>query len=95
MDELGSGRSRSVTPTLQPDRTVTSTFFFFFQSGAKWKTDSGIIVHLGEKVDDKVRQEWDVPETWKLRAQIVFGQALAPAGEKQFKPLEDRVRVFK
>ncbi|GAA5832879.1 hypothetical protein JCM3766R1_007076 [Sporobolomyces carnicolor] len=51
--------------------------------------------HYNPIVDDKVRQEWDVPETWKLRAQIVFGQALAPAGEKQFKPLEDRVRVFK
>ncbi|GAA5894776.1 nitroreductase family protein [Sporobolomyces salmoneus] len=50
--------------------------------------------HYNPLVDDKVQQEWKIPESWKLRGQLVFGQALQPAGEKEFQPLEERVKVF-
>lgn len=46
------------------------------------------------QIDGDVAKEFDVPETWKLRAQLVFGKPVAPAGEKTFKPLEERVKVF-
>ncbi|GAA5966043.1 hypothetical protein JCM3765_006551 [Sporobolomyces pararoseus] len=50
--------------------------------------------HYNPIVDDKVQKKWSIPESWKMRAQLVFGQALQPAGEKEFKPLEERVKVF-
>lgn len=51
--------------------------------------------HYDPLIDDFVRAEWRVPENWKLVAQLVFGKPLAPAGEKAFAPIENRVKVFK
>ncbi|MFS0839143.1 nitroreductase family protein [Paenibacillus sp. 1P03SA] len=51
--------------------------------------------HYNPLVDEAVRSEWNVPATWKLVAQMPFGKPAAEAGEKQFAPLEDRVKVFK
>jgi predicted oxidoreductase (fatty acid repression mutant protein) len=42
-----------------------------------------------------VKKEWRIPDAWKLIAQMPFGKPTAPAGEKSFMPLEDRVPVFK
>ena len=36
----------------------------------------------------------DVPATWKLRVQLVFGSVEAPAGEKAFISDEDRFKTF-
>ncbi|KAL5415154.1 hypothetical protein PMIN06_007456 [Paraphaeosphaeria minitans] len=49
--------------------------------------------HYNPIVDQKIQNEWNVPQEWKLRAQLVFGGKAGEAGEKQFKPLEDRVFV--
>ncbi|WP_068620735.1 nitroreductase family protein [Paenibacillus tuaregi] len=51
--------------------------------------------HYNPIIDEAVAAEWGIPENWKLRAQMPFGKIAAPAGEKQFQPLEDRVKVFK
>ncbi|MDQ0231992.1 nitroreductase family protein [Metabacillus malikii] len=51
--------------------------------------------HYNPLIDDEVKQEWNIPANWKLIAQMPFGNPTAPAGEKEFLPLEDRVKFFK
>lgn len=51
--------------------------------------------HYNPLIDEDVRNEWNVPSTWKLIAQMPFGRPTAQPGEKSFQPVEDRVRVFK
>jgi predicted oxidoreductase (fatty acid repression mutant protein) len=51
--------------------------------------------HYNPLIDEEVRKEWGVPSNWKLIAQMPFGKPLAPAGEKEFMSLEERVKVFK
>jgi hypothetical protein len=50
--------------------------------------------HYNPLIDEKVKAEWGLPETWQFVAQMPFGKPLAAAGEKEFKPLGDRVKVF-
>jgi len=51
--------------------------------------------HYNPLIDEKVRKEWDVPENWKLTAQMPFGKPVVLAGEKEFQPLENRVKIYK
>ena len=51
--------------------------------------------HYNPVIDDAVKAEWGIPASWKLLAQMPFGKAIRHQGEKEFKPLEERVRVFK
>lgn len=51
--------------------------------------------HYNPLIDEAVKKEWNIPAEWKLLSQMVFGSPMAPAGEKEFLPLEDRVTVFK
>ena len=41
-------------------------------------------------------EEWGIDPSWKMRAQLVFGTPYGGprGGEKTFKPLEERVKVF-
>lgn len=51
--------------------------------------------HYNPLIDDKVKAEWNIPSSWKLLAQMPFGKPTAPAGDKEFKPLEERVKFIK
>ncbi|WP_110932954.1 nitroreductase family protein [Paenibacillus bouchesdurhonensis] len=51
--------------------------------------------HYNPLIDEKVRAEWNIPASWKLVAQLPFGKPVAEPGEKQFSPIESRVKVFK
>jgi len=51
--------------------------------------------HYNPLVDAAVQTKWDIPTSWELVAQMPFGKAVAPAGEKQIQPLEERIKVFK
>ncbi|MEC2531231.1 nitroreductase family protein [Bacillus cereus] len=51
--------------------------------------------HYNPLIDDEVKQEWKVPANWKLIAQMPFGKPVVHAGEKEFQPLEDRVKIYK
>lgn len=51
--------------------------------------------HYNPLIDEKVRNEWNLPESWKLIAQMPFGKPTAEPGDKEFQPLEQRVKVFK
>lgn len=50
--------------------------------------------HYNPIIDEKVTSEWDLPKTWRLVAQMVFGSPTAPAGEKQFNAVSERFRIF-
>ncbi|PEE81296.1 nitroreductase family protein [Bacillus toyonensis] len=51
--------------------------------------------HYNSLIDDEVKQEWNVPANWKLIAQMPFGNPTAAPGEKEFQPLEERVKFHK
>ncbi len=51
--------------------------------------------HYNPLIDNAVKAEWKLPESWKLIAQMPFGKKLATPGEKQFMPVEERMKVFK
>jgi len=46
--------------------------------------------HYNPVIDAEVAATFDIPESWKLRAELVFGSIEAPAGEKTF--LDDSIR---
>ncbi|MGP4714806.1 nitroreductase family protein [Psychrobacter sp. DM8] len=50
--------------------------------------------HYNPVIDQRVAQEWNIAEDWELNAQLVFGAIEQPAGEKEFKPLDERMKVF-
>ncbi|TDQ43002.1 nitroreductase family protein [Aureibacillus halotolerans] len=51
--------------------------------------------HYNPLIDEQVAQEWDIPNTWKLRAQMPFGKPTAAPGEKNFQPIDARVKIHK
>lgn len=51
--------------------------------------------HYNPLIDDDVRREWKLPEHWHLIAEMPFGTPAGEPGEKDFQPLEERVKVFK
>ncbi|OGO77724.1 MAG: nitroreductase [Clostridiales bacterium GWB2_37_7] len=51
--------------------------------------------HYNPIIDSEVQKEWDVPSNWKLIAQMPFGAPVAKPNDKQYLPLEDRMKVFK
>ncbi|MDF2891833.1 MAG: hypothetical protein K0R80_2200 [Clostridia bacterium] len=51
--------------------------------------------HYNPIIDDEVRKEWIIPSNWKLIAQMPFGAPTVKPDEKQFQPLEERMKVFK
>ncbi len=51
--------------------------------------------HYNPLIDDQVKEEWGLPKKWKLLSQMPFGKPLAAPGEKEFSPLENRVKVFR
>ncbi|WP_248928134.1 nitroreductase family protein [Paenibacillus hamazuiensis] len=51
--------------------------------------------HYNPLIDAKVKQQWNIPDSWELIAQMPFGQPTATPGDKQFQPLEERVKIFK
>lgn len=50
--------------------------------------------HYNPVIDQAVAREWQIPADWTLRAQLVFGGIAAPAGDKQFAPLDKRFKVY-
>ena len=50
--------------------------------------------HYNPVIDDKVAEAWNIDSDWELNAQMVFGAIEQPAGDKEFKPVEERLKVF-
>ena len=51
--------------------------------------------HYNELIEKQVKKEWNIPDAWEMRAQMPFGKPTVVPSEKEFKPLEDRIRVYK
>jgi predicted oxidoreductase (fatty acid repression mutant protein) len=53
--------------------------------------------HFHPGINRDVAETWNVPHTWRLTAQLVFGKPAGPPRggvEKTFAPLERRVKVY-
>lgn len=50
--------------------------------------------HYAPLVDEAVSKKWNVPAQWKLIAQMPFGRPIAEPGDKEFQPLDERVKVY-
>lgn len=50
--------------------------------------------HYNPLIDDGVATAFSVPKNWDLIAQMPFGNIVAPAGEKTYQPLNERMRVL-
>lgn len=51
--------------------------------------------HYNPLIDEAVKKEWNIPEQWKLIAQMPFGKPTAAPGDKEFQPLGERIKVYK
>ncbi|ALB47236.1 MULTISPECIES: nitroreductase family protein [Clostridium] len=51
--------------------------------------------HYNELIENDIKKEWGISDDWKLIGQMPFGKPTADPGPKEFKPLEERIKVFK
>lgn len=51
--------------------------------------------HYNEVIEVEVKKEWNIPDEWKLIAQMPFGKPTSQPDKKEFKPIEERIRVYK
>ncbi|MBW1605133.1 nitroreductase family protein [Lactobacillus sp. Sy-1] len=51
--------------------------------------------HYNPLIDEDIAKEFDIPKSWRLRAEMDFGSIEAPAGDKEFMEDSQRFRVFK
>jgi predicted oxidoreductase (fatty acid repression mutant protein) len=51
--------------------------------------------HYNPLIDEDVKASWNIPNSWKLLAEMPFGKPVAQADPKTFLPLEERIKVFK
>lgn len=49
--------------------------------------------HYNPLIDADIAKEFDLPENWKLRAEMAFGSIEQPAGDKEYMADEDRFKV--
>ncbi|WP_280157858.1 nitroreductase family protein (plasmid) [Priestia megaterium] len=50
--------------------------------------------HYNPLIDEEVKKGWNIPSNWKLIAQMPFGNPTLQPGEKEFQPIENRVRFY-
>ena len=50
--------------------------------------------HYNPLIDAKIKRHWDLPDAWRLRAQMPFGSNDAPFPEKTIMSDDDRFRSF-
>lgn len=51
--------------------------------------------HYNPLIDDEVLKTWDLPQSWKLIAQMPFGLPTGEVTEKEVDDLNKRMKVFK
>jgi len=51
--------------------------------------------HYNPLIDSEVKNHWKIPQNWNLIAQMPFGVPTSPPDEKQFQPIEERVKIFR
>ncbi|PJI09413.1 MULTISPECIES: nitroreductase family protein [Clostridium] len=51
--------------------------------------------HYNPLIDNKVREQWNIPRNWRLRGEMPFGKPTSGPQDKDFLPLEDRVKFYR
>lgn len=51
--------------------------------------------HYTELVEEDVKKEWNLPDSWKLIGQMPFGKPTAQPDEKQFNYTDEHFKVYK
>lgn len=51
--------------------------------------------HYNPLIDEEVKKTFNIPDDWKLIGEMPFGNPTAEPDEKSFRPLEERIKVFK
>jgi len=60
-------------------------------------TEHGIsasLQHYHKLIEDKVREEWHIPPTWKLISQMPYGKAEETPGIRELIPFEEMVKFY-
>lgn len=60
--------------------------------------DAGLgasLQHYNPLIDEEVRRTWELPSSWHLIAEMPFGLPVHEPGNKDFKELDSRIKVFK
>lgn len=50
--------------------------------------------HYNPLIDEKMKEIFDVPDTWKLVAQMPFGSIVQQPDEKYFEVLDNRIKIY-
>lgn len=50
--------------------------------------------HYNPIIDNAVKLQWNIPAEWKLIAQMPFGKPIALPADKEFKSIDERLKVF-
>ncbi|KKK23920.1 hypothetical protein AOCH_003826 [Aspergillus ochraceoroseus] len=67
---------------------------YFLWAGLESLGFGANLQHYNPLIDAPIAKQWDVPNEWRLVAQLVFGSPEGGPGEKAQKPLEDRVKIY-
>ncbi|MCE5284831.1 MAG: nitroreductase family protein [Pelosinus sp.] len=51
--------------------------------------------HYNELIEAEVKKVWDIPDNWKLIAQMPFGKPVSAPQAKELQPVEFRVKLYK
>lgn len=51
--------------------------------------------HYDPLIDDEARKAFDIPQDWRIIAQMPFGIPVSQPNEKQFEPIENRMKILK
>lgn len=61
-------------------------------------TEEGLgasLQHYNEVILESVKKAWDVPESWRLIAQMPFGKPTSEPGDKQYPETDTSVRIYR
>lgn len=50
--------------------------------------------HYNNLIDDNIRKEWNLPNSWRLIAEMPFGNPLSEPDKKDSKPIDERLQIF-
>lgn len=50
--------------------------------------------HYNPLIDEQVKAQWNIPQQWRLMAQMPFGKSLEEPGEKKIIPAESKMKIL-
>ncbi|MDH6366840.1 MULTISPECIES: nitroreductase family protein [unclassified Breznakia] len=67
---------------------------------AMWTTLESVgyganLQHYNPVIDDEVKKTWNIPDSWRLVAQMPIGKPAGDPGDKEFMNIDDKVKIYK